>query len=65
MTQEQLKEQFLQYAEFNLNNETILKAIIELIDNIANELSENGYITESNRLVTTQLIIKEVLENEK
>lgn len=25
MTQEQLKEQFLQYAEHNLNNETIKK----------------------------------------
>ena len=34
MTQEQLKEQFLQYAENNLDNETILKAIDELLQNI-------------------------------
>lgn len=64
MTQEQLKEQFLQYAEFNLDNETILKAIIDLLDNISNELSENGYIKESNRLITAELIIKEVLSYE-
>ena len=38
MNQEQLKEQFLQYAENNLNNETILQAITILLDNISNEL---------------------------
>lgn len=63
MTQEQLKEQFLQYAENNLNNETILKSIIELLDNIANELYENGYTPESNQLVTCVLKIGEVLKN--
>ena len=62
MTQEQLKEQFLQYAEYNLNSETILQAVIELLDNISNELQENGYIHEANRLTTSELIIKEVLK---
>ena len=62
MTQEQLKEQFLQYAEYNLNNETILQAITELLDNISNELKENGYAHEANRLTTSELIIKEVLK---
>lgn len=61
MTQEQLKEQFLQYAEDNLNNETILEAIIELLDSISNELYENGYKREANRLNTALLIIREVL----
>ena len=62
MTQEQLKEQFLQYAEYNLNSKTILQAVIELLDNISNELQENGYIHEANRLTTSELIIKEVLK---
>lgn len=63
MTQEQLKEQFLQYAENNLDNETILKAIVELLQNISNELYENSYIHESNCLTTCELKIKEVIEN--
>ena len=63
MTQEQLKEQFLQYAENNLNNETILKAINQLLNSISNELYENGYINESNKLTRAELIIKEVVEN--
>ena len=62
MTQEQLKEQFLQYAEFNLNNETILQAIEELLQNISNELYENGYIYQSNKLTTCELTIKELLK---
>ena len=60
MSQDQLKEQFLQYAENNLNNETILKAIQELLNSISNELYENGYIYESNKLTTCELIIKEI-----
>lgn len=62
MTQEQLKEQFLRYAEFNLNNETILQAIEELLQNISNELYENGYIWQSNKLTTCELTIKELLK---
>ena len=62
MTQEQLKEQFLQYAEDNLHNDTILNAIYSLLDNISNELYENGYTNESNKLTTSMLKIKEVLE---
>ena len=64
MNQEQLKEQFLNYAEFNLNNETILQAITELLDNISNELYYDGNVAESNKLNTAELIIKEVLKNE-
>lgn len=59
------QEQFLQYAENNLHNETILQAVNQLLDNISNELQENGYTHEANRLTTAELIIKEVLENEK
>lgn len=64
MTQEQFKEQFLEYAENNLNNETILNAIIDLLNNISNELYENGYVKQSNTLTTCELSIKELLENE-
>lgn len=62
MTQEQLKDQFLQYAQNNLNNQTILESIIILLDNISNELYQNGYINESNRITTSSLIINEVLK---
>lgn len=65
MTQEQLKEQFLKYAEYNLNNESILQAISELLSNISNELYENGYKNASNKLTTCELTIKEVLESEE
>ena len=64
MNQDQLKEQFLQYAENNLDNETILKAIQELLNSISNEFFENGYIHEANRLTTCELIIKEIIEEQ-
>lgn len=64
MTQEQFKEQFLRYAENNLDNETILQAITELLDSISNELYENGYVKQSNTLATCMLSIKELLESE-
>ena len=64
MTQDELKEQFLEYAFNNLQNDTILKAIVELLDSISNELYENGYHKESNRLNTCEMIIEEVLNNE-
>lgn len=62
MTQEQLKEQFIQYAENNLNNETILKSIVELLDNFINDICYD-YPKESNKLTTANMIIKEVIEN--
>lgn len=62
MTQEQLKEQFLQYAKFNLNTETILQAIEELLQNISNELYENGYTWQSNKLTTCEVTIKDLLK---
>lgn len=63
MTQEQLKEQFLSYAENNLNNKTILESIKILLDNISNELYENGYVKESNSLTTCSVTINEIIEN--
>lgn len=62
MTQEELKEQFIKYAYNNLQNDTILKAVIELLNRIGNELYENGYTKESNRITTCEMIIEEVLE---
>lgn len=62
MTQEELKNNFLEYAENNLNNETTLQAISQLLENISNELYENGYIYEANKLTTSQLIIDEILK---
>ena len=63
MTQNQLKEQFLEYAFNNLNNEVILEAIKDILDSIINEICYE-YIPESNKLTTCSLIIKEVLESE-
>lgn len=65
MTQEELKNNFLEYAEYNLNNETTLQAISQLLENISNELYENGYVYEANRLTTSQLIIDEILKGEE
>lgn len=63
MSQEQLKEQFLQFTEYNLTNDTILGAIKELLDSIINDICYE-YIPESNKLTTASLIIKGVLESE-
>ena len=63
MTQEQLREQFLQYAGDNLHDDTTLEAIIELLDKIVNTLWEDGYKREANRLNTAEQIIMEVLKN--
>lgn len=62
MTQEEFKNNFLEYAENNLNNETTLQAISQLLENISNELYENGYIYEANKLTTSQLTINEILK---
>lgn len=62
MSQEQLKDQFLEYAKNNLDNITILESVKDLIDNISNELYQDGFIYESNSLTTCYLIIKEVIE---
>jgi len=64
MSQEQLKEQFLQYAENNLHNDKILEAITELLDNIGGELYSDGYTKEANRLWTCEDIIKEILKEQ-
>lgn len=62
MAQELLKEQLVEYAENNLYGDTILGAIKDLLNTISNQLYENGYINESNKLTTCELIIKKVLE---
>ena len=64
MTQEQLKEQTINYIEFNLNNQSQLEVISYLLDNISNELYENGYIKESNTLITCVLSINEMIKKE-
>ena len=64
MTQEQFKEQFLQYAENNMNNLTILEAIKELLDNISNELYYDGFISISNKLTTCSLEIGSIVKND-
>ena len=62
MTQEQIKDYLIEYAELNANNETVLKVVNELINSIINDICYN-YPNESNKLTTCYLIIKELLEN--
>ena len=62
MNQEQLKEQTIDYIEFNLNNQSKLEIINYLLNNISNELYENGYSKESNTLTTCVLSIDEIIK---
>lgn len=64
MTKEQIKEQLIDYAKNNLDNEAILEAILELLNDIINEICYD-YPTESNILTTCYLEIKQrVLKND-
>ena len=63
MNQEEFKEQLLQYAKYNLNDDTIIKAIIEMLDPLCNSFYENGYIKQSNTIETIMLMLRELLEN--
>lgn len=62
MTQEQLKEQFIEYAKNNMNNLTILEGIKEIIDKISTELYDEGFTATSNNLMTASLIINEIVK---
>ena len=64
MTQEEIKNQFIQYAEDNMNNLTILEGIKELLDNVSNELYYDGYVATSNKLATCSLEIGRIIEND-
>lgn len=64
MTQEQIKEQAFDYINNNLNNQSQLEVISYLLDNISNELYENGYIKDSNTLTTCVLSINEMIKKE-
>ena len=64
MTQEQLKEQLIEYAQNNMHNLTILQAINELLNSIIIELWEDGYSATSNKLTTCYLTIKELIESD-
>lgn len=63
MTQNELKEQAFNYINDNLNNETILKLITELLEIIANELYQDGFVNESNKITTCYLKIIEILKD--
>lgn len=63
MTQEELKRQWIDYATMNMDNLTILKGIIEVLNMISNEMWANGFTYTSNKLVTCELKIKEIVED--
>lgn len=62
MTSVEIKEQALFYIENNLNNEDQLELVCALLSNISNILYENGYVKESNSLLTCQLTIEEIMK---
>lgn len=64
MTQEELKQEFLNYGIGNLSNKMLLEAIKEILTGIEVDLILSGRKKESNRLVTAELIINEVLQSE-
>lgn len=64
MTQEEIKEQFTEYAKNNMNNLMILEGIKELLDSISNDLYYDGFISTSNNLVTASLIINEIIKED-
>ena len=62
MTQEQIKEQLIEYANNNMDNKTILESIAELLLYVEADLRQDGYIKESNILLTNYLKIKDLIE---
>lgn len=65
MTQEQLKEQALNYIDYNLNDENKLELIINILEDLSNNAFENGYNKEANTLTTAVLTLKEIKEDEE
>lgn len=62
MDQEFLKDQFVNFAKFNLHDDVILEAISELLAELSTKLYNEGKTSESNKLTTCELIIKEIKE---
>ena len=65
MTQDQILEHAKDYAQINLNNDSILILAYELIEGLIYDLDYTEYKRQQNRLITVNEIIKEVLKNEK
>ena len=62
MEQEFLKNQFVNFANFNLLCDVILEAICELLTELSTKFYNEGKNNEANRLTTCDLIIKEIKE---
>ena len=62
MSQEELKNQSIDYIKNNLNNKSALEVAQKIIDDLSVELYHDGYISESNDLTTCYLIIKKIID---
>ena len=62
MTKKELKEQALMYIQDNLDLQTQLEVVLEILDNLSNCTYIDGFIYESNELTTCYLKIKEILK---
>lgn len=65
MTQNELLEQAKNYIDYNLNDESKLKLVINIIEDLSNNAFENGYNKEANTLTTVVLTLKEIKEDEE
>lgn len=64
MTQEQLKEQAVDYITNNLNNKAALEVIREILNNISSELYYEGFVATSNNLSTAALIVEKIVKED-
>lgn len=65
MTQNEFLEQSKNYIDYNLNDESKLKLIINILEDLSNNAFENGYNKEANTLTTVVLTLKEIKEDEE
>ena len=62
MTQEQLLKEYTDKIEINLNNEYQLLLIYRLLEALIYDIDYYDWPTESNKLTTASLIIKDILK---
>ena len=64
MTQEELKEQAINYIDYNITeHDKKLEIVADILEELSNDFYENGYVHESNVLTTCLLKIEDILKN--
>ena len=60
MSQDEIIYQARYYLSKSLNNYKLIELIIALLDDLSNELYQDGYTKESNTITTCLLSLKEL-----